>query len=319
VPPSTLGRVSKGPRIGTPSRHEAVDPRPGPEHPLAQALLRTLAYADVFDHPLTLAEAHRYLVGVSASAAEVRDELQRLVPERLSRCDSYLMLRGREDLVETRRRRQAIAAEAWPAAVRYARTLARLPFVRMVAVTGSLSRDNVEPGSDVDYLVVTEPGRVWVARGFTGLVARHGRRRGVGVCPNYVLSREALTLADRNLVTAHELVQMVPLAGYDVYRQMRDLNAWTAGFLPNAGGDPRPLATVPGGRPRLAEAVLRTPLGGAIDRLERRRFERMLHRRTSDPSEVVYSAECFKDHIDGWARRIRAAYFERAATLGIDP
>jgi hypothetical protein len=281
-----------------------------------------VAYADVFDQPLTLAEAHRYLIGVSATLAAVREELQRLVPARLARRDGLFMLRGRERLVETRRRREAHAADLWPAAVRYGRTLARLPFVSMVAVTGSLSRDNVQPGSDVDYLVATAAGRVWVARGFTGLARRAARRRGVGLCPNYVLSEGALMLAERDLVTAHELVQMVPLTGHDVYRRMRDVNTWTSDFLPNANGSPRQLEPVRTGTrraARLAEAALRTPIGGAIERWEWGRLERKLPARTAHATEVVYSADCFKDHVDGWGGRIRTAYAQRIAAEGLEP
>src|SRR5215211_8456884 len=44
---------------------------------IEQAVLRTVAYADVFDHPLTVPEAHRYLVGVAAPAASVHAALER--------------------------------------------------------------------------------------------------------------------------------------------------------------------------------------------------------------------------------------------------
>lgn len=292
------------------------------ETSIAQAVLRTLAYADVFDQPLTLVDVHRYLVGVAAAPDTVRQELQQLVPERLTRREGLYMLRGRDELVETRRRRATVAARLWPDAVRYGRVLAQLPFVRMVAVTGSLTRDNVEAGSDIDYLVVTVPGRVWVGRGLTGVVRRAVLRRGTRLCPNYVLSEQALSLQDRNLLTAYELVQMVPLTGHALYRRMRELNEWTAEFLPNAGGCPRRLAPVRPSARRLAglgEAVLRTPIGGWIERAEWARFERMLPGRSTDPREVVYSADCFKDHVDSWGERIRTAYAERILAEGVEP
>jgi hypothetical protein len=115
---------------------------------------------------------------------------------------------------------------------------------------------------------------------------------------------------------------MVPLAGHAVYERMRGLNEWTAEFLPNAGGCPRRAAPMSlRGRPlaRLAEAALRTPLGGRMERFEWARFERKLAARTSDPSEVVYSADCFKDHIDGWGARVLAAYSQRTAPGGGEP
>jgi len=206
--------------------------------------------------------------------------------------------------------------------VRYGRLLAELPFVRMVAVTGSLTRDNVTSGGDIDYLLVTAAGRVWVGRGLAGVVRRAVRRRGTHLCPNYVLSEQALMVGDRNLFTANELVQMVPLSGHAVYRRMRRVNDWTAEFLPNAGGCPRQLAplSLRGRRvARLGEAALGTPVGGWMEQFEWARFERKLPARSSDPKEVVYTAECFKDHVDGWGEKVLAAYADRIAAGGVEP
>lgn len=329
VEPRSVGRITGADRAQALSRlsigaspREAAAPRQRAETPIAQAVLRTVAYADVFDHPLTADEVHRYLVGLAAQPASVGQELHRLVPERLAYREGLYMLRGRSQLVETRRRRAAVAAELWPEAVRYGRLLARLPSVRMVAVTGSLTRDNVEAGSDIDYFLATAAGRVWAVRALTGLVRRTVRRPGIWLCPNYILSEEALTLDDRNLVTAYELVQMRPLTGGGVYRRMRELNGWTAEFLPNAGGSLPvlgPEALSPRAGARLGEAVLRTPIGGWVERFEWGRFERKLSTRSANPTEVVYAADCFKDHIDGWGERIRAAYVERILAEGVEP
>ena len=319
-------RAGAGPKTtpspGLAAHRRASDVVTAAEGPIEQAVLRAVAYSDVFDYPVTVAEAHRYLVGMAAPLPQVRAALEGLVPARLTRRDGLYMLRGRGELVATRRRRAAIAARLWPEALRYGGVLAELPFVRMVAVTGSLAGDNVESDSDIDYFVVTAGGRVWVSRGLSGVVRRLVGRRGVRLCPNYVLSEQALSLEDHNLVTAYELVQMVPLAGEDVYRRVRGLNAWTAEFLPNATGcprRPRPLALRARRAARLAEVVLRTPIGGWMERAEWARFERMLPARTTDPSEVVYSADCFKDHVDAWGKQILAAYAGRIAAQGAEP
>ena len=79
-----------------------------------------------------------------------------------------------------------------------------------------------------------EPGRLWLCRGMVILLVRLARQLGHTLCPNYFLSERALALAEQSLYTAHELVQMVPVAGMPTYRTMRRLNQWADRFLPNA-------------------------------------------------------------------------------------
>src|SRR5262245_46210397 len=78
---------------------------------LERAILLTVAYADIFDYPLTAAEIHRYLVGAAASPAAIQAALDggRLVPHALSYRDGYMMLPGRETIATTRRRRLSVA------------------------------------------------------------------------------------------------------------------------------------------------------------------------------------------------------------------
>src|ERR1700752_464147 len=87
---------------------------------LERAILETVAYADVFEYPLTADEIHRYLVGVSASRAVVRNLLNGADrPEHVVRNGRYFTLAGREAAVATRRARAASAAPSWQRAVRY--------------------------------------------------------------------------------------------------------------------------------------------------------------------------------------------------------
>src|SRR5689334_8725124 len=98
---------------------------------LQRAILHTASYADIFDYPLTLPQIHRYLTGLSASLEAVEQAL----PGVLQPSGAYYSLLGREALASTRQRREQTAAKLWPLAVRFGRWIARLPFVRMVAVT----------------------------------------------------------------------------------------------------------------------------------------------------------------------------------------
>src|SRR5512139_1012868 len=198
---------------------------------LLNSVFHTIAYSDVFDYPLTAGEVYCYLTSMSASLEEVT---QSLTDESLfARVEYYFTLRGREKIVEIRKRRAEVAQRLWPQALRYGRIIARLPFVRMVAVTGSLSMNNTDEGKDVDYMIVTAPNRLWLCRALSLLVARFAQLEGVRLCPNYLVTTHALELQERSLYVARELAQMIPLSGMEIYHKMRRLNRWMDAYLPN--------------------------------------------------------------------------------------
>lgn len=289
---------------------------------IKQAALRAIAYADVFDYPLAPAEVHRYLVGVLAAPEEIDAALRE--GERAlgwwACYRGYVTLPGREELVETRMRRAELAAKLWPKAVRYGQMLACLPFVRMVAVTGALAVDNVQPGADIDFLLVTEPGRLWLCRAMAIAVVRLAARDGAVVCPNYLISDRALALQEHTLYTAHELTQMVPIANLATYARMRRLNTWADRFLPNANGPPRQVAVDQPIQPRargVAEAALRTPVGGWLERQEMARKVRKLRRQRGPGAEAAFCADWCKGHFEGHGQRTLEAFDRRLRDLGI--
>lgn len=294
-----------------------------------RAAVRAVAYADVFGYPLDAGEVTRYLHGVVATGDATAAALGRASAPGgpLSHRDGLYTLRGREELVAQRRDRAANATRLWPVALWYGRLIARLPFVRMVAVTGSLAWDNVAADGDIDYLIVTEPDRLWACRWMIAVLTETLRLGGVPLCPNYIISERALALVDRNLYTAYELAQMKPLAGHDVYRQIRELNPWVQTFLPNTAASERPLADAWPPHPgtgtllvhaaRLAEPVLRSRLGAAFDRFEMwYRIRKWTGRAPSQPgAETEYGPDCCKAHTSAHKAKVLAAFAERLARL----
>lgn len=285
---------------------------------------RAVLYADVFDYPLTRDEVFAFLDTAAASRASVEAAIDHALANG-SGLDSdglYLHVGGRSEIVATRRRRAIVAASAWRRGRFYARLIWAIPYVRMVAVTGALAVNNVEDGDDIDFLIVTEPGRLWMARGMTVLLCRLARMRGDVLCPNYIITMKALRLRRQDLYTAHEFAQVVPLHGARVAHRLRSENQWYLDILPNLDCEepldvrddlPWPLATLKS----LAEAILRLPPGDAVERWERERKIARLSRRQGPGDEAVFSADMCKGHYHGHGERVMRLYASRVAKGGV--
>jgi hypothetical protein len=172
----------------------------------------------------------------------------------------------------------------------------------MVAVTGSLAMDNVEKEADIDYLIVTEPGRLWLCRALVILAGRFAARDGIRICPNYIITLNSLRFQDQSLYSAHEIVQMIPVAGMEVYARIRAENSWVESYLPNAQGAPikksLPSRQVVGSltRPKF-EAAMRTLPFDWIEHWEMDRKIRQLRLEQGASPESEFSADICKGHV----------------------
>ena len=212
----------------------------------------------------------------------------------------------------------SLLAQLWPVARRYAGLIARLPLVRFVAVTGALAMDNAGPDDDIDLFILTQPARVWLCRLLVLAVVRVAALRGRRVCPNFLLSADRLALAERNLFTAHELAQMVPLARTKWGDAFRDANRWAEEMLPNA------FAPVPGDRarapgPALAALASRVLAWRIFDGLERwemeRKIRRLRARGAREGGSFAFSREECRGHFSAHEARVLAAFGARWVEL----
>ena len=293
---------------------------------LDSAILRTVLYADVFDFALTVSELHRFLMHHSAvPLAEIQRSLDGspALDDALARSGDLVALKAREALFGVRREREAVATRLWPMARRYAAALAVLPFVRMVALTGALAmRNPASTDDDLDYLIVTRPGRVWLARLATVILVRAVKLTGTALCPNFVLAEDALAQNRRDVYIAHEVAQAVPFFGGALYDRLRAENRWVNSHLPNAAGAPHPgeirgLSRATAGVKRALEWALDGTLGDRIEAWEKarkvRRFEAMQRAESAarvDDSQV-------KGHFNDHGASVLAQYRRRLSAYGL--
>ncbi len=281
---------------------------------LQQAVLETLAYSDVFDYPLTFDELHRYLTASAppANLAACLSELSLVATE-----NGFYFLADRRETVRTRMNREQTSRVAFQRACRYGAILGSLPFVRMVTLTGSLAMLNLNHDADLDYMLVTQPGRLWLARAFAVLFGRVMRIFGDRICVNLLISESALEWHPRDLYSAREMCQMIPLAGNDVYHRLRAANAWIKSFLPNADSVP---ALTPKARPKsFFQKWLEFPLIGKVgDALESWAMRLQLNkiiRTYGTGNEANFSADLCQGNFHDHRRGTENSFNERLALL----
>jgi hypothetical protein len=287
---------------------------------LDQAILATVAYADLFDFPLERLEVHRDLIGLATDADTTFAAIDyALTSSRLLETNGYLALPGRHELGALRQERRKRAAALRPLASHYGRRIASLPFVRLVALSGSLAAGNPDRRADLDYLIVTTPGRLWLVRAMTILLVRAARGRGVQLCPNYLLTTRALTLANQDLYTAHELLQIAPIAGAATYSALLAQNRWVADWLPNRYGQATAAQSLPVpdtfGR-RLGETMLG---GKAGDRLEAWEARRKQRRFGAGEHSARFTDDVCEGHYGRARERVLRDFAGRCAQLGVGP
>ena len=273
---------------------------------IEEAILRTILYGDVFYFPMTAREIHHFLIADTPVSLETVEDTLRNSPhltELLATDGRYFASAGQEDTIPVRIKREQASRELWSRALFYGKWLARLPFVRMVALTGALAmRNAADEQDDVDFVLVTAERRVWLARAFAILLVRLARLRGITLCPNYVLAEGALEQERRDLFIAHEVVQMVPLFGLPVYHAMRAKNQWVADFLPNANYTfyPEQEYKVKGLWAALkgaAEFLLGGKIGEWLENWEYRRKSRRFAREMQ--AQTHHAAQIDEQHVKG--------------------
>ena len=209
---------------------------------LQKAVLKTLAYADIFDYPLTLQEIERWLIKFKAPSSKIKTTIQNA--KLIQAKKGFYFLNGKEELLELREKREKWSQNKLKIAQKVAKWLKLVPTISMVAVTGALAMNNADEEDDIDLLIVTRRDRLWLTRLFTVfLVELVARRRRPGdkkvkdkICLNMFLTEDCLRIPpkEQNLFSAHEVYQLKPIWDRnEVYQKFLAANRWSKNFLPN--------------------------------------------------------------------------------------
>ncbi len=223
---------------------------------LSKYILTTLAYYDALDYPMTAFEIWKNLTRIDSK--EVEDEkkitlaeiVKELEEDKLKRVvcvfQGFYFLRGRESLVQQRIERNKIAEKKLKIAIKIAKFLRFVPYVRMVAVTGRLAMKNTEKKSDLDFLIALKNRKIFTGRLLVTLLVhllgkrRYGTKIEDRVCLNHFLNKKYLKINLENdfgtseyFFSASEYSFLFPLFGSKTFQRFREQNVWIKKYKMN--------------------------------------------------------------------------------------
>lgn len=289
-------------------RVPAVAPLEGP----ALAIARSVLYSGLFDYPLTLAQLRQTLIASPQTATEILRTYERCprLREIVAFENGLFFPAGRPDLPQERRTREARSLAFLAHHRRLLTAICNLPYVSLVALSGSVAHLNLESAGDLDLFIVTRGRRVWSTTVAVILLAKLLRRRRT-LCANFVLADSRLALDQADLFAASQIIHLKPLVGLETFAAFVDANPFVQRLYPNFH---RSMAGPRFVRVRRLPATVRRGLewlfagpSAVAEWLCRRAYRGYLRRRVGtwrSPEQVRLEDDCVKLHTQSHRRAV---------------
>ena len=206
------------------------------------AIKQTLGYSSVFNYPMSFFQLVNYLVSdESFDNKFFKQSLRRLIKNKQIKVkDEKFYLSGTKPLSWEVRQKNSL--DLINKNKECLTILSRIPWIKLIGITGSVAALNAEKEDDLDIFVVTAKNRVWLTRGFVILILialkKYPNRESTNlkVCPNIFVDEDHISwpTEKRNIYTAHEVAMLQPYFDKDsAYFRFLNENIWVSDYLPN--------------------------------------------------------------------------------------
>ena len=210
---------------------------------IKKAIFQTLAYADIFDYPLTKEELWKYLI--SSKPVDKESFRCSISDSDISRKGRFYFLKGRHEIVWKRIKREKESKKKIQIAKRVALVLSRIPTVKFIGVSGALAMNNCEADDDIDLFLITSSNTLWITRFIALFIleflgVRRSRKDNKGenkICLNMIITQAALSLPgiSKDIYLAHEIAQLKQLYNKnDMHQFFMGANAWIQDYMYNS-------------------------------------------------------------------------------------
>lgn len=266
-----------------------------------KAILRTLAFFDIFSRPLTLEEIACFLYRLKASRLQILMGLEKLKKKKLiiQKEKYFVLFSGRKSIASFKKNR-AMRRSRWQKVDWVKKILKYVPFVRNISVVNSLSFDASTEDSDIDIMIVAAKNRLWTTRALVILVLeilgqnKNKWYKAGKFCLGFAfdetrLSLESLRLKN-DIYLSYWLARLEPVFGRRLYNELIKQNSWIFKELPNwQAKEPT--------KENFKKSFLEKLLSGGIgDRLEKILSNIQIKRIWADPENLRNGSSVIADN-----------------------
>jgi len=232
------------------------------------SILKLLAYFDIFHYPLTKNEIRQ-----SLTSSFTEDELDQMLRGLLARQAIFLHLgfygiHNTPMLAHRRTEGNSRAEKMMPKALSIGRFLGHFPFVRSIAISGSLSKNFADEKADIDFFIITKANRLWIARTIMHLFKKLTFITGHQhyFCMNYYIDEEGMMIESQNIFTAVEIATLLPVSGKKELDNFFVINNWCQQFFRTSVNRHLQVDTAGDSRiKRFVEWIFDNPVGNSLD------------------------------------------------------
>jgi hypothetical protein len=248
---------------------------------IRQDILKALAYFDIFRYPLTVEEITLFLHSTATLEKVYQQAFILLKGRKIFAIDGLFMLRDDMLLAERRKKGNQLAVKEMEKAKKIARWLFWFPFVRSIAVSGSLSKNYADEHTDIDFFVITAGGRLWLTRTLLHILYKlprfTGKRRSF--CLNYYIDDVVMAIEEKNIFTATEVITLLPLEGEAVFKQFKLANEWVNSYYPQHKITSAFINKPPSRSKKLLEALFNNRFGNWLEQRLMQTTNRRWHKK----------------------------------------
>ena len=198
----------------------------------------SILYHNIFNYPLTDQDLKIWSVNPKTQSRNTKQAIN------IKKFSTYYFLEGREEIVQQRIQNEKASKKKLNIAQKAAAIISKIPAIKLVAVSGALAMNNASEDSDVDLLVITSRQTLWITRPFVYAVLKlhsfqirspKDANEKDRLCLNLWMDESDLDIREKNIYTAHELAQLVPLVNKNkTYEKLMAQNKWVKDYWPNA-------------------------------------------------------------------------------------
>ncbi len=197
-------------------------------NPVLQSIIHTLAFYDAVGRvPLTKIELYKYLVATPATKGlpllkfshflKILENEWSYLGTYIDRKRGFYFLKKNTAAYAKRMEGGKTGIKKLRIARRMAKIISFLPYVRMIAITGSLALHTTNKDSDIDVLIAAKGGHIWTTRVLVSALMhilgkrRHGKFVSDRICLNHYISDGEQVLRPDHLFSAHICSTFVPV------------------------------------------------------------------------------------------------------------